>query len=91
MGEKRIVATLLDGHRTSSAVRDPRDARTHVVQRVGGFVHATVQQLCDAKLLDVASHFVGGAAQDVVRLRGRSQTSMLISLFQEKNQQPKSG
>lgn len=47
-----------------------QEERTHVVQRVGAFVHAAVQQLCDAELLSVPSHLVRGAAQDVVRLRG---------------------
>lgn len=58
------------------------------MQRVGAFVHAAVQQLCDAELLSVPSHLVRGAAQDVVRLRGRSQTSP-CDLFNEKKKKTK--
>lgn len=58
------------------------------MQRVGGFVHAAVQQLCDAELLHVPSHLVRGAAQDVVRLKGRRQTSTLVSLSVKKKKNP---
>lgn len=44
---------------------------SYVVEGVGGLVHAAVQQLADAELLHVASYLVGGAAQEVIRLKGR--------------------
>lgn len=34
----------------------------YVVQRVGSFVHSAIQQLGDAELLYVPSHFIRGAA-----------------------------
>lgn len=60
-----------------------QEERTHVVQRVGAFVHAAVQQLCDAELLSVPSHLVRGAAQDVVRLQG-AEPNVTLRPFQLK-------
>ncbi len=41
---------------------------TYVMEGIGSFVHSTIQQLGDAKLLYAASYFIGGTTQDVIRL-----------------------
>lgn len=41
---------------------------THIMEGVGSFVHATIQQFGDAKLLYASSDFIGGSTQDVIRL-----------------------
>lgn len=38
------------------------------MKRVGSFVHSTIQQFGDAELLYAPSYFIGGTAQDVIRL-----------------------
>jgi len=42
--------------------------KTYIVKGISGFVHSTIQQFGDAKLLDVPSDFIGGSAQDVICL-----------------------
>lgn len=66
-----------------------QEERTHVVQRVGAFVHAAVQQLCDAELLSVPSHLVRGAAQDVVRLRGGAKRHLATFSMKKKRRRQK--
>lgn len=38
------------------------------MERIRSFVHSTIQQFGDAKLLDVPSYVIRGTAQDVICL-----------------------
>lgn len=40
----------------------------YIMEGIGSFVHSTIQQLGDAKLLYVPSYFILGATQNVVCL-----------------------
>lgn len=53
----------------------------YIVDRIGRFVNSTVQQFGDAKLLYVSSYFIGGSAQDVIRLRKEKRVKKLFYYF----------
>lgn len=50
------------------ATQKVETSATYVMEGIGSFVHSTIQQFGDAKLLYMPSYFIGGTTQDVICL-----------------------
>lgn len=48
------------------------------MERVGSFVHCTIQQFCDTKLLYVPTYFIGGTTQDVICLEKEEELYIVV-------------